>query len=61
MTLRTAVADTLADRARRRRLVAELESYTSPAERAELDAILTRASDEARAELSAATRGRFAA
>lgn len=48
-------ADARADRATRRRLCAELDAYRTPAERAELDAILSRHTSDELAVLAQAT------
>lgn len=54
--LRARRADRRVRRADRDRLRAELASYTTPAERAELNALLERHSDEEIAQLSAMLR-----
>lgn len=55
------LSDARAARTERIRLCAELDSYRSPAERAELDAILGRHTTDELATLEQATGGRYAA
>lgn len=55
------LADARAARVARKRLRAELDSYRTPAERAELDAILSRHTSEELATLARATGRSYAA
>jgi hypothetical protein len=52
-TIRTQLAERRMVRQQRRRISQELDSFRSPAERAELEAILARATDDEIAELEA--------
>lgn len=52
VTLAASLSDARAKRAERHRLRAELASYTSPNERAELEAIMARSTPQARALLA---------
>lgn len=55
-TLRTKLAERRVVRQQRRQITQELDSFRSPAEQAELDAILSRATDEEIAELESMLR-----
>ena len=59
-TLRTQLAERRMVRQRSRKLEEELASYSTPAERLELDAILSRHTEEEVAELEAMLRGTLA-
>ena len=57
----TSLSDARASRAEQKRLRAELDSYRTPAERAELDAILSRHTTDELEQLAAATGRAYAA